>query len=79
MGWGRGENVDNKHECNNKCFEEEEKNEMAWKLGASIILNSVSGVDFIEVIFGQRSEGGMGANHVIIWERESFQLKKQLV
>ena len=37
--------------------------------GASIILNSVKGVDFIEVILGQRSEEGMGDNHVIIWER----------
>ena len=46
-----GENVDNKHECN-KCFEKEEKTEMPWKWGASIILNSISGVDFIEVIFG---------------------------
>ena len=36
---------------------------MPWKWGASIILNSVKGVDFIEVIFGQRSEGGMGGNH----------------
>ena len=42
---------------------------MPWKWGASIILNSVNGVDFIEVIFGQRSEGEMGANHEIIWER----------
>ena len=52
---------------------------MPWKWGASIILNSVNGVDFIEVIFRQRSEGGMGANHVIIWERETFQFKKHLV
>ena len=75
-----GENVDNMHECNNsKCFGKEEKTEMPWKWGASIILNSVSGVDFIEVIFGQRSEGGMGANHVIIWERETFQFQKHLV
>ena len=79
MGWGMGENVDNKHECNNnKCFGKEEKTEMPWKWGAGIILNSVSGVDFIEVIFGQRSEGGMGANHVIIWESETFQFKKHL-
>ena len=60
-------------------FEIEEKTEMPWKWGASIILNSVNGVDFIEVIFRQRSEGGMGANHVIIWERETFQFKKHLV
>ena len=39
-----GENVDNKNECNNnKCSEEEEKTERAWKWGASIILNSVNG------------------------------------
>ena len=60
-------------------FVKEEKTEMPWKWGASIILNSVNGVDFIEVIFRQRSEGGMGANHVIIWERETFQFKKHLV
>ena len=65
-----GENVDSKHECNNnKCFAKEEKTEMPWKWGASIILNSVNEVDFIEVIFGQRSEGGMGANHLIIWAK----------
>ena len=42
MGWGMGENVDNMHECN-KCFEKEEKTEMPWKWGASIILNRVMG------------------------------------
>ena len=53
----------------NNYFEIENWNALEVWGGASIILNSVKGVDFIEVIFGQRSEEGMGDNHVIIWER----------